>query len=78
MPQVKVTSYILNWKFILQEPADQSAGQRIGESHLAGKYLDIALVSRQYLDIWVLLWLQYYISYCPPMAFDLPTQWSVT
>ena len=32
--------YILNWKFLLQQPMDQSVGQRISESHVPGQYLD--------------------------------------
>ena len=68
IPQVKVTSFtILHWKFLLQQPTDQSVGQRIGESHFPEQYhphqyLDIALVAGQYK------------IYYPAMAFDLPTQ----
>ena len=53
----------------MQQPTDQSVGQRIG---VPGHYLDISLVPSQYLDI-TLVAGQYKI-YCPPMAFDRPTQ----
>ena len=65
MPQVKVMSFInhiLNWKFLMQQPTDQSVGQR---KDVPGQYLDIALVAGQYK------------IYCPAMAFYPPTQ-SVT
>ena len=43
--------YVLNRKFLIQQPTDQSVGQRIGESHLPEQNVDIILVPRQYLDI---------------------------
>ena len=66
-------------KVLLQQPTDQSIGQRMGESHLPGQYLDIALILGQYLDNYIALGLvagQCKI-YWPAKAIDLPTQ-SVT
>ena len=51
-------------KVLLQQPTDQSIGQRMGESHLPGQYLDIALILGQYLDNYIAqAWLQGYVRY---------------
>ena len=56
----------------MQQPTDQSVVQR---KDVLGKYVDNALVPRQYLDITLVAgWCK---IYCPAMAFDPPTQ-SVT
>ena len=49
--------YILNWQFLIQQPTDQSVGQRID---VPTQYLDIPLVTGQYLDI---AWLKGDIKY---------------
>ena len=68
----QIGSHILNWKFLMQQPTDQSVGQR---KDIPGQYLDIALVPGQYLDI-ALVAGQYRI-YCLAMAYYPPMQ-SVT
>ena len=51
-------------KVLLQQPTDQSIGQRMGESHLPGQYLDIALILGQYLDNYIAqAWLQGNVRY---------------
>ena len=66
----------------MQQPLDQSVGQRISVRRqyldiglISGQYLDVVIVPGQYLDIALVA--GYCKIYCPEMAFDLPTE-SVT
>ena len=45
--------------------------QKITESHLSGKYVNITLIPRQYPDIPLVA--EQYKIYCPALAFDLST-----